>query len=231
MFRNSGSAERHVRVSRKTTSPAFYRRMNERTSAQKKALVSVIICVLFWGVSFVSSKVAVTVFPPITLGAFRFALAIVFLVFIKGRLAPGEKLNVRDLPLLAGAGLTGVTAYFFCENNGVSLVSASEASIIVAAIPVLTVAAEWIGGRFRRGAGRGAAPFSSVRLWSGALISGAGVWLVAGVSFSVSGSILGYLYMGGAALSRVFKGRPPGLFARRPVYCLQNGADRFQIFV
>jgi drug/metabolite transporter (DMT)-like permease len=184
-------------------------------SFQKKALLAVIICVFFWGISFVSIKVAVTVFPPMTLGAFRFALAIVFLIFIKRRLSPGERLKVRDLPLLSGAGLIGVTAYFFCENNGVSLVSASEASIITAAIPVLTVAAEWIGGRFLRKAAEGGGPFSAVRLWTGALISAAGVWLVAGVSFSVSGSVLGYLYMGGAAVSWVaycFLTRP--LFTR-----------------
>jgi drug/metabolite transporter (DMT)-like permease len=182
---------------------------------RKKALLAIIICVFFWGISFVSIKVAVTVFPPMTLGACRFALAIVFLAFIKKRLAPGEKLTARDLPLLAGAGLTGVTAYFFCENNGVSLVSASEASIVVAAIPVLTAAVEWAGGRFRRERARKPAPSSAARRWLGALISAAGVWLVAGVSFSVSGSIRGYVYMGGAALSWVaycFLTRP--LFAR-----------------
>jgi drug/metabolite transporter (DMT)-like permease len=42
-----------------------------------------------------------------------------------------------------------------------------------------------------------------------------GVWMVAGVSFALSGSLLGYVYMGGAALSWVaycFLTRP--LFAR-----------------
>jgi drug/metabolite transporter (DMT)-like permease len=39
--------------------------------------------------------------------------------------------------------------------------------------------------------------------WLGCFISIAGVWLVAGVSFAVSGSILGYIYMCGAALSWV----------------------------
>ncbi|MDR0451333.1 MAG: DMT family transporter [Treponema sp.] len=169
---------------------------------RKKALLAVIICVFIWGASFISIKVTVSVFPPMTLGAFRFALAIALLIFIKGRLAPAEKLKVRDLPLLMGAGLAGVTAYFFFENNGVSLVSASEASIIVAAIPVLTLAAEWLGGKFRR-KNRGEAPSMTVRRWLGAFISMAGVWLVAGVSFSISGSLLGYIYMSGAALSWV----------------------------
>jgi drug/metabolite transporter (DMT)-like permease len=177
---------------------------------RKKALLAIIICVLFWGVSFVSIKVAVTVFPPMTLGAFRFSLAVIVLIFVKTRLEPGEKLKARDLPMLIGAGVIGVTAYFFCENNGVSLVSASEASIIVAVIPVLTVTVEWISGKFFQ-----KTKAFAVRRWLGAIISVAGVWLVAGVSLSVSGNILGYIYMGGAALSWVvycFLTRP--LFTR-----------------
>jgi drug/metabolite transporter (DMT)-like permease len=177
---------------------------------RKKALLAIVICVLFWGVSFVSIKVAVSVFPPMTLGFFRFALAVVFLIFVKNRLAPKEKLKARDLPMLMGAGVIGVTAYFFCENNGVSLVSASEASIIVAVIPVLTAIVEWISGRFFR---KTKGPSFTASRWLGAIISVAGVWLVAGVSFAVSGNILGYIYMGGAALSWVIY-----CFLTRPLF-------------
>jgi drug/metabolite transporter (DMT)-like permease len=211
-----------------------------------------------------------------TLGALRFALAMVFLLFIKKRSLPKEKLKLQDLPGLLGAGLTGVTLYFFCENNGVALVSASEASIIVSAIPVFTMAAEWLGEKFSRSLrhdppigpaaprplritgrrwlgvccasriksskiackaifypansvepkvrrspeNRGflrskAAKIHKPHRLLGALISMAGVMLVARVSFSVSGNILGYVYMAGAALSWVaycFLTRP--LFAR-----------------
>ncbi|MDR2028006.1 MAG: DMT family transporter [Treponema sp.] len=187
-----------------------------------KALLAIIACVLFWGFSFISIKVVVSVFPPMTLGALRFALAMAFLLFIKRRSLPKEKLKLRDFPGLLGAGLIGVTLYFFCENNGVALVSASEASIIVSTIPVLTMAAEWLGEKFsrsrRRPGGDPAAPGPgriTGRRWLGALISMAGVILVARVSFSISGNILGYLYMAGAALSWVaycFLTRP--LFAR-----------------
>ncbi|MDR1100567.1 MAG: DMT family transporter, partial [Treponema sp.] len=98
-----------------------------------KALGAIIACVFFWGFSFISIKVAIPVFPPMTLGLFRFILALGFLFFIKLRLAPRERLRLRDAPLLCGAGITGVTLYFFCENNGVALVTASEASIITGA--------------------------------------------------------------------------------------------------
>jgi drug/metabolite transporter (DMT)-like permease len=190
-----------------------------------KALLAMTACVLFWGLSFISIKITVSVFPPMTLGALRFALAVVFLLFMKKRSAPKEKLSFRDLPGLLGAGLTGVSFYFFCENNGVALVSASEASIIVSTIPVLTMAAEWLGERFFRklrhnlpaAAGTSSGPMGPARIggrrWLGAFISMAGVVLVAGVSFSISGNILGYLYMAGAALSWVIY-----CFLTRPLF-------------
>jgi drug/metabolite transporter (DMT)-like permease len=182
---------------------------------RNKALLAILTCVLFWGISFVSIKIAVAVFPPMTLGAFRFALAVVFLLIITygpGAKTRAEKLRLRDLPWLIGAGLVGDTLYFFCENNGVALVSASEASIIIGAIPVLTMAAEWLAGNLPA-----AVPVRiSGRRWLGALISMVGVWLVARVSITAaSGNALGYLYMAGAALSWVaycFLTRP--LFAR-----------------
>ena len=187
---------------------------------RSKALAAMITCVLFWGFSFISIKIAVAVFPPMTLGAIRFGMAIVFLFFIKRKLAPGEKIKKEDIPLLAGAGLTGVTFYFFFENNGVSLIPASEASIIVGAIPIITMIADSIGEKIvsRRKntectAGAGEADGNTGKKNSvlhnvilpvtGALISLSGVALVAGVSFALSGTARGYVYMAGACVSWV----------------------------
>ncbi|MCL2044456.1 MAG: DMT family transporter [Treponema sp.] len=169
---------------------------------RRKALAAIIICVLLWGFSFISIKITVAVFPPMSLGLLRFAIALVFLYFIKRKLAPKEPLQLRDIPLLLGAGFCGVTLYFFFENNGVSLVTASEASIVTGAIPVLAMIADWASGKITRNKNSGF-PQLKARQWIGAFISIAGVWLVAGVSFAISGSILGYVYMAGAALSWV----------------------------
>jgi drug/metabolite transporter (DMT)-like permease len=189
-------------------------------SKRHKALIAIIACVLFWGFSFISIKITVAIFPPMSLGMLRFAIAIVFLYFIKLKLAPKEKLCIKDLPLLFAAGISGVTLYFFCENNGVSLVSASEASIAIGSIPVLTMITGWLGEKIivlrKRGAANdvaadGKGPQNHIpqqhgigaRQWFGSLISIAGVWLVAGVSLAISGSVLGYMYMAGAAISWV----------------------------
>jgi drug/metabolite transporter (DMT)-like permease len=158
---------------------------------RKKALAAIIICVILWGFSFISIKVVIAVLPPMSFGALRFAIALVFLAFIKHRLAPGERIKLRDMPLLAGAGLFGVTFYFFCENNGVALVTVSEASITIGSIPVITLLAERISGQVKR---------IAARRVLGAALSIVGVCFVAGASFTISGNLLGYLYMGGAAL-------------------------------
>jgi len=181
---------------------------------KQKALAAIISCVLFWGFSFVSTKIVLDVFPPMSLGMLRFAMALIFLYFIKLKLAPKEKLRLKDIPMLFAAGLSGVTLYFFFENNGISLVSASEASIAISTIPALLMITEWLSAKIaglkkERISHNGvenektmSAPLKA-RQWIGCFVSIAGVWLVAGASFAVSGSILGYIYMTGAALSWV----------------------------
>jgi drug/metabolite transporter (DMT)-like permease len=182
------------------------------SAAQRKGLAAMIACVLFWGFSFISTKIAVVVFPPMSLGMLRFAIALIFLYIIKMKLAPAEKLNVKDIVLLFAAGITGVTLYFFFENNGISLVSASEASIAVSSIPVFILITGWILDKINISGKKHLTqendeqektkPSTMKRWqWVGCFVSIAGVWLVAGVSFAVSGSILGYVYMSGAALS------------------------------
>jgi drug/metabolite transporter (DMT)-like permease len=198
-------------------------------TTRHKALAAIITCVLFWGFSFVSIKIAVDVFPPMTLGAIRFGIALPLLFFIKKKYAPDEKIQKKDIPMLAGAGLSGVTLYFFFENNGVSLIPASEASFIIAAIPIMTLITEAIGSKIAskrsgalntrtdgKGSAKGTSVFQRTVLPSlGALFSLAGVALVAGVSFIFSGTYLGYMYMAGACISWVcysFLTRP--LFSR-----------------
>jgi len=183
--------------------------------SKHKALAALIVSVLCWGFSFISIKIAVSVFPPMTLGAIRFAIALVFLFFIKKKLAPGEKVRKEDLPYLIGAGLMGVTFYFLFENNGVLLIHASEASIIIASIPVITMIAEAVREKIisrtkpassaAEGTSAGKPSFLNriILPVTGAVISISGVALVAGISFAITGSAKGYMFMGCACISWV----------------------------
>jgi drug/metabolite transporter (DMT)-like permease len=152
--------------------------------------------VLFWGLSFVSSKTILnTGVPPMTMVAIRFVIATVVLNLLLRRIDPKARLRKKDLLPLGLSGLFGVTIYFFFESRGIKLTSASHASLIIAVIPVVTLIAEAILFRTRITA-----------------LTGMGIALsVLGVIAVVyrpgeahgGGSFLGDLFMFGACISWV----------------------------
>jgi len=114
-----------------------------RASPRTLPLLAVWGTVLFWGLSFVSSKTILnTGVPPMTMVCIRFVLATVILNLFLRKFDPAARLRAKDVPALAASGLVGVTIYFFFESRGIKLTSASHASLIIAVIPVITVLAE-----------------------------------------------------------------------------------------
>ncbi|MDP3386172.1 MAG: DMT family transporter [Eubacteriales bacterium] len=95
-----------------------------------------IISAIMWGISFISIKIAMTVFPPMSLAFYRFLLASIILYPIMKKIDKKEALRKKDIPLVALAGILGITVYFFFENNGLLRISANDASIIIAMLPV-----------------------------------------------------------------------------------------------
>jgi drug/metabolite transporter (DMT)-like permease len=160
---------------------------------KRSGIIYGIIVALLWGLSFLSIKVSVAVIPPMSLAVARFVVACAVLPVIALLAKESFRVALRDIPLLAAGGLVGVTLYFLGENNGVALLPASEASLIIGTIPVLTILAE----RFFRGTRLGA------RAWAGSFLSFAGVALIVARSAGASSSPLGYLYMAVAAVSWV----------------------------
>jgi len=148
---------------------------------------------LLWGLSFLSIKVAVVVVPPMTMAVIRFVIACAVLPVVALLAKESLKISLRDLPVFIGGGLTGVTLYFLGENNGVALLTASESSLIIGSIPVLTVLSEEVFLKTRVGA----------RVHVGALVSFIGVALIVAPSLGSHSQRLGYLYMGVAALAWV----------------------------
>ncbi len=107
-------------------------------------LMAIIVTSIMWGLSFLSIKITVDVLPPMTLALTRFLIGSVVLSFIYMLKEKDKKLNKEDIPMLALSGFIGVSAYFYFENNGVKLISASSASMIIAVIPIFTLIAEII---------------------------------------------------------------------------------------
>jgi drug/metabolite transporter (DMT)-like permease len=155
---------------------------------------------VIWGLSFLSTKVAMSTLPPMTLAVSRFIVALVLLLPLAVVARENLRLALRDLPLVVLGGLSGVTVYFLCENNGIALLTASESSLIIATIPVLTMLVDRLafGTKLRP------------RSYVGALLSFGGVALIVlpalsgGPSPGTRGSSpLGFLYMAGAAAAWV----------------------------
>ena len=121
-----------------------------RAPSRALALLAVWGTVLFWGLSFVASKTILnTGVPPMTMVTLRFIAATVILNIFLRRFDPQARLRKKDVLPLVASGLCGVTIYFFFESRGIKLTSASHASLIIAVIPVVTVAAEAIFFRTR----------------------------------------------------------------------------------
>ena len=109
---------------------------------RRSALIFAISVSILWGLSFLSTKVAVAGMPPMTLALARFVVAVVLLLALALGTHENLCIKLRDTPILALGGISGVTFYFLCENNGIALLTASESSMFIATIPVLTMLVE-----------------------------------------------------------------------------------------
>ena len=139
-------------------------------------LASVVGAVVIWSTSFVATKVALAEVPPLTLGASRFVFAAVLagaLAFVFGAVRVA---NAADLGRFALGGLLGITLYFSLENVGVDLATASDAALLVASYPVVTMLLE--AGLYRK-------RLSAIRL-SGAALAIVGVNVVLGNAVAAS---------------------------------------------
>ncbi len=120
--------------------------MDRRTDAVrgKHHLALILSAIFFWGTSFTATKLAYQTFPPLTLGACRFAIALAALGLVaraKGQLFLPAR---RDFGIIALTGFLGITLYYGCENLGIKMLTASNAALIVSAMPALAIALEYL---------------------------------------------------------------------------------------
>ncbi|HWQ73772.1 MAG TPA: DMT family transporter [Syntrophomonas sp.] len=159
--------------------------------------IALTLSTLFWGLSFIAVKIALTDFTPFAYMFLRFALASVFfLVLMLVRGFP--KLEAGDHKKLFLIGLFEPGLYFIFETFGLTYTTASKASIIIAALPVIVLLL--------------------ARLFLNEKISGKSVWGVilsmAGIiililgdpkfSISSAGAVIGDVLIFGAVISAAF---------------------------
>jgi drug/metabolite transporter (DMT)-like permease len=100
--------------------------------------MALMMAVLFWGLSFVATKIALQCFPPFTLIFFRFSGASIFFIFLLMRTGfPPLTWNaVKPLLILA---IFQPGLYFSFETIGLQYSSATKASLIIATIPIVVL--------------------------------------------------------------------------------------------
>jgi len=110
------------------------------------------LAVLFWGASFVATKVVVQQISPLAVIVLRFALgwSVLMLVCLKRRQIVWIK--GRDLLGLALLGLNGITVHQLLQANGLATTSATNSGWIVALTPIFTALLAWLLARESFGA-------------------------------------------------------------------------------
>ena len=106
------------------------------------AMLFIILDVLFWGFSFISTKVVLSQIPPISIAFFRQFIAATTLIFLVLYTRTPLRIARRDLGNIGAASFFGIVMYFIFENSGLQYTTASNASMIVAALPIFTLFGE-----------------------------------------------------------------------------------------
>lgn len=167
--------------------------MMERDEASmRKTYGTMVFINVMWGLSFIFSKQGLNAgFQPMGLAFSRYVLAAVALIPLLLWREGVPRLRREDILPMFLSSLAGITVYYFCEYNGIQRTSTGSASLILAAIPVLTLGAEALLTRTRL------RPMQA----AGAFLSLAGVALIT-LSSSQEGSdsLAGVLFIFGASL-------------------------------
>lgn len=151
---------------------------------------------MIWSTSFTFTKIALFEVPPLTIGAVRFLLAALLLgavVWVRGDLRKPGRVEAGWLAL---GGVLGTTIYFSMENVGVDLATATDAALLVAAYPAITMLLEFTIYRVK---------VSRIRLF-GVALAMLGVYLIVGQSPPADGGnrLLGDLILVGAGIVWAF---------------------------
>lgn len=101
-----------------------------------------ILTVLFWGFSFISTKIVLIEIPPISLAFFRQFIALFALIPLAWFTGTLSRVNLKEFGIMAVGGLFGTVLYFIFENTALQYTTASNASMIVACLPAFTIVSE-----------------------------------------------------------------------------------------
>lgn len=97
-----------------------------------------VLAMLFWGASFVFIKITFKYIGPVTMIFFRLVIAS-SLLFLINKLFYKSKIERKDYKLFFLLGFTEPFLYFIGEGYGMQFVSSTQASVIIATIPIFAM--------------------------------------------------------------------------------------------
>lgn len=117
---------------------------------EPRTLAALAGTIVLWASAFAGIKAGLAAFQPGEVALLRFVTASAVL----GVYAAMTRMRmpaVRDLPVIAAAGVVGITLYHVALNYGEKTVSAGAASLIISAVPIFTslLAVLFLGERLR----------------------------------------------------------------------------------
>jgi drug/metabolite transporter (DMT)-like permease len=159
-----------------------------------KTYLALMGAVIFWGLSFVATKMALTSIPTFTLIFARFSISALFFLLLMVRNGL-PRFSKRDHGFLFLLSLFEPGLYFIFETMGLQYTSAPKASLIIATIPIAVLILSTIILKEKS---------SPARLIS-IVLSLAGIFILitgeTGFRLSLEGSFVGDLLIFGAVIS------------------------------
>lgn len=103
-----------------------------------KIHIAALFSMVFWGFSFIWSKMVFEQYSPITTIFFRLIISFIFLFVLMVISGKWERIRKQDYRLFLISSFFNPFLYFIGENFGLDRVSASISAFIIATIPVFT---------------------------------------------------------------------------------------------
>lgn len=158
--------------------------------------IYILIPVLAWGMSFVSTEFLLQTMGPMMIVAIRFCLGTFVLFTVLKCKQAFEPLKKEHIPYFLLAGGIGITAYFYFENIGILKIGATDSVLMISTIPVVTMMTDRFFYKSRFG-------LMNILSVSGSFVGVVFVVLNGGGTISGASDRLGYVFIFLAVVSWV----------------------------
>jgi len=111
---------------------------------KKLGYISIVIVSIAWGISFVTTKIALEVFNPLGLMFFKFLFSMILFMVIMKITSTNFKVKKTDKIWFLLSTLFGFVLYFIFEGIAIDMLNASSAALILAFEPVVIMVMSYI---------------------------------------------------------------------------------------